>query len=183
MDFEAVHSKYVQGRVYWLVIHLQKVAPPFATSPTMIQRVQPDDNVGLIVDLHTPGINVTMATGKAITVTVQNLSFKLDCTRGVKLVEDPAMRFQLQVDVKKLKEHEFTVQVTVGTDENDTPAVREVMDLICKGFDAIENRYPEDERECLDSHEELKMLALFPALFDRYSVACKAKTQQEEVDT
>ncbi|CAG8981546.1 hypothetical protein HYALB_00013931 [Hymenoscyphus albidus] len=183
MYFEAVHSKYALGREYWLVVHRENIATSLATSPTMLRRVQLDDNVDILVDLHTPGINVTMATVKAITVTVQNLSFKLDCTRGVKLVEDPAMRSQLQVDIKKLKEHEFAVQVTVGTDENDAPAVREVMDLICKGVDAIEKRYPEDERESLDSHEELKMLALFPTLFDRYSVTCKTKTQQEAVDT
>jgi hypothetical protein len=59
-------------------------------------RVQPSaDDANIIVDLHTPGINVAMAAGKVIRVTVQNLSFELDCTQGVKLVEDPAIRFQL----------------------------------------------------------------------------------------
>jgi hypothetical protein len=58
-----------------------------------------------------------MAAGKVIRVTVQNLSFELDCTQGIKLVEDPAMRFQLQVDIKKRTEQEFVIEVTVGTDE------------------------------------------------------------------
>jgi len=65
----------------------------------------------------TPGISVVMAAGKVVRVTVQNLSFELDCTQGVKLVEDPAMRFQLQVDIKKRTKQEFAVEVTVGTDE------------------------------------------------------------------
>ena len=62
----------------------------------MLNRVQPSaDDANIVFDLHTPGINVTMAAGKLIRVTVQNLSFELDCTQGVKLVDNPAMRFQL----------------------------------------------------------------------------------------
>jgi hypothetical protein len=84
----------------------------------MLDRVQPSVNdTDIIVDLHTPGINVTMAARKVVRVTVQNLSFELDCTQGVKLVEDPAMRFQLQVKIKKRSKLEFTVEVVVGTDE------------------------------------------------------------------
>src|SRR6266487_1278364 len=98
MPFEAFHSEFAQGRVFWLVVYLEKPATPLAFSSTMLDRVQPSaDDANIIVDLHTPGINVTMAAGKVIRVTVQNLSFELDYTQGVKLVEDPAMRFQEQV--------------------------------------------------------------------------------------
>lgn len=38
-------------------------------------------------------------------------------TQGVRLVEDPAMRFQLQVEIKEQTKQEFVVEVTVGTDE------------------------------------------------------------------
>ena len=118
MSFEAFHSEYAQGRVYWLVVYLKKPATPLAFSSTMLDRVQPSANdANIVVDLHTPGINVTMAAGKVIRVTVQNLSFELDCTQGVKLVEDPAMRFQLQVEIKERTKQEFAVEVTVGTDE------------------------------------------------------------------
>lgn len=108
MSFEAFYSEYAQGRVYWLVVYLKKLATPLAFSSTMLDRVQPSANdANIIVDLHTPGINVTMAAGEVIRVTVQNLSFELDCTQGVKLVEDSAMRFQLQVDIKKRTKHSW----------------------------------------------------------------------------
>ena len=88
-----------------MVVYLKKPATPLAFSSTMLDRVQPSaDNANIAVDLHTPGINVTMAARKVIRVTVQNLSFELDCTQGVKLVEDPAMQFQLQVDIRKRTE-------------------------------------------------------------------------------
>ena len=84
----------------------------------MLDRVQPSANdANIVVDLHTPGINVTMAAGKVVRVIVQKLSFELDCTQGVKLVEDPAMRFQLQVEIKERTKQEFAVEVTVGTNE------------------------------------------------------------------
>jgi hypothetical protein len=84
----------------------------------MLDRVQPSANdANIVVDLHTPGINVTIAAGKVIRVMVQNLGFELDCTQGVKLVEDPAMRFQLQVEIKERTKQEFAVEVTFGTNE------------------------------------------------------------------
>jgi len=58
-----------------------------------------------------------MGARKVVRVTVQNLSFELDRTQRVKLVEDPAMRFQLQVEIKERSKEEFVVEVTVGTDE------------------------------------------------------------------
>jgi hypothetical protein len=118
MPFEAFHSEYAHGRVYWLVVHLKKPAASIEHSSTMLSRVQPSaDDANIIVDLHTLGMNVTMAGRKVIRVTVQNLSFELDCTHGVKLVEDPVMRFQLQVEIKEQTKQEFAVEVTVGTDE------------------------------------------------------------------
>src|SRR6266536_4002478 len=105
MSFEAFYSEYAQGRVYWLVVYLKKPATPLAFSSTMLDRVQPSANdANIVVDLHTPGINVRMAAGKVIRVMVQNLNFELDCTQGVKLVEDPAMRFQEQVWTHVVKE-------------------------------------------------------------------------------
>lgn len=41
-----------------------------------------------------------------VRVTVQSLSFELNCTDGVKLIEDLAMRFQLQVDIKEQTKQE-----------------------------------------------------------------------------
>jgi hypothetical protein len=47
----------------------------------MLDRVQPSANdATIVVDLYTPGINVTKAARKVIRVTVQNLGFELDCT-------------------------------------------------------------------------------------------------------
>jgi hypothetical protein len=63
------------------------------------------------------GTNVTTAAGKAVKATVQNPSFELDCTQGVRLVEDPSMRFQLQVEIKGRTKQEFAVGITIGTDE------------------------------------------------------------------
>jgi hypothetical protein len=51
---------------------------------------------------------------KVIRVTVQNLSFELDCTQGVNLVEDPAMLFQLQVEIQERPKQEFTVRSQLG---------------------------------------------------------------------
>ena len=118
MPFEAFYSEFAQGRVFWLVLYLKKPATPLAFSNTMLNRVQPSaDDANIVADLHTPGINITMAARKVIRVTVQNLSFELDCTQGVKLVDDPAMRFQLQVEIKEQTMQEFAIKITVGTDE------------------------------------------------------------------
>jgi len=184
MPFEAFHSKYAHGRVYWLVVYLKKPATPLALSSTMLGRVQPSaDDADIVVDLHTLDINVTTAARKVIRVTVHNLSFELDCTQGVKMVENPAMRFQLQVEIEERTKDEFAVEVTVGTDEDDTLAVREVMDLICERVDNIEMSYPADERERCDSHEHLKILALPPAWLDQYKITCQTTAQKEAVDT
>ena len=83
----------------------------------MLDHAQPSIAILISSSISTPGINVTMAAGKVIRVMVQNLSFELDCTQGVKLVEDPAMRFQLQVEIKEQTKQEFVVEVIVGTDE------------------------------------------------------------------
>ena len=62
----------------------------------MLDRVQPSTyDANIVVDLYTPGINITIVAGKSIRVMVQNLSFELDCTQEVKLIDDPAMRFKL----------------------------------------------------------------------------------------
>jgi hypothetical protein len=45
------------------------------------------------------------------------LNFELDCTQGVKLVEDLTMRLQLRVKIKERTKQEFAVRVTVRTDE------------------------------------------------------------------
>jgi len=88
--------------VFWLLVYLEKPATPLAFCSTMLDRVQPSaGDTNIIVDLYTPSVNVTMAAVKAIRATLQNLSFELDCTQGVRLVEDPAMRFQLQVEIKE----------------------------------------------------------------------------------
>jgi hypothetical protein len=66
----------------------------------MLSRVKASaSDPNIFVDLHTPGINVTLVAGKVLKVTVENLTFKLNCTHKVKLVEDPAMRFQLKVNI------------------------------------------------------------------------------------
>ena len=96
MPFEAFHSEYAHGRMYWLVVHIKKPAAPIEPGSTMLRRVQLSTTNDIIVDLHSLGMNVALAGGKVIRVSVQSLSFDLDCTDGVKLVEDLAMRFQLQ---------------------------------------------------------------------------------------
>jgi hypothetical protein len=116
MSFAAFHSEGLQGRTYWLVVHLTK--PTLALSDTMVERVQASTNdSNIFIDHHTPGINVTMGDKKVLRVTVQNLTFELDCERGVKLLEDPAMRFQLKVEISKESEWDFVIKVIVGTDE------------------------------------------------------------------
>ena len=101
-----------------MVVHLKKLATLLAFGSRMLNCVQPSpDDTDIVIDLHALGINVTIAAGKIIRVTVQNLSFELDCTQGVKLVNDPAMRFQAQVEIKKQTKQEFTIEVTVEMDE------------------------------------------------------------------
>jgi len=66
-------------RVFWLVVHFKKPYTPLAFSNTMLDSVQPSaDDTNIALDLYTLGINVTMAAGKVIRVTVPNLSFELD---------------------------------------------------------------------------------------------------------
>ena len=77
-----------------MVVYLKKPAIPLAFSSTMLDRVQPSaKDTNIIVDPYTDGINVAMTAGKIIRATVQNLTCELDCTEGVKLVENPAIRF------------------------------------------------------------------------------------------
>jgi len=45
---------------------------------------------------------------------------------------------------------------------NDTPAVREVIDLVCDRADAIVVSYPEkDERELHDSYKAIKIFSVY----------------------
>ncbi|CZR69729.1 uncharacterized protein PAC_19629 [Phialocephala subalpina] len=74
------------------------------------------------------------------------------------------MRSHLRVEIKEQTKQGFGVEITDGTGEDDTSAVRKVKDLICETLDTIEMSYPkEDERERYDSHEDLKILAIYPA--------------------
>lgn len=58
-----------------------------------------------------------MGTGRVLGVMVQDLTFELNCTLKVKLVEDPAMRFQLKVNISGENKQEFVVEVIVGRDK------------------------------------------------------------------
>jgi hypothetical protein len=118
MRFETFYSEFTQGRVFLLVVRLEKPATLPAFSNTMLDRVRSSaDDIKIIVDIHTPGINATMVARKIVRVTVQDLSFELDCTQGIKLVEDPAMRFQLKVGISEENKQEFVVKAIVGKDE------------------------------------------------------------------
>lgn len=185
MPFTAFHSTQAQGRIFWLVVHLKKPSSALAPSDTMLSRVKASANdPDIFVDLHTPGIDVTLVAGKVLKVTVENLTFKLDCTRKVKLIEDLAMRFQLKVNISEENKWEFIVDVTVGKDENDSLAVRQVMDLICERVDAIEMSYANPRaRERQESHEELKFLAVLPAWMDHYKVTCRTLAQERAINT
>jgi hypothetical protein len=58
------------------------------------------------------------------------------------------------------------------------------MDLICEKVEAIGISYPkEDERERCDSHEDLKILAVYPAWLDHYKITCQTAAQEEAVNT
>jgi hypothetical protein len=117
MSFAAFYSESFQGRTYWLVVHLK---PPsaLALSDTMVKRIQASTNdPNIFIDHHTTGINITMGARNALRVTVQDLTFELDYEREVKLLEDPAMRFQLKVEISNKNEWGFVVKVIVGTDE------------------------------------------------------------------
>jgi hypothetical protein len=94
IPFKAFYSEFAQRHVFWSLVYLKKPAAPLSFSSTILDRVQPSaDNANIVVDLYAPGMNVVIATGKVIRVTVQNLRVDLDCTQGGGLVEDPAMRF------------------------------------------------------------------------------------------
>jgi hypothetical protein len=83
MPVEAFHSEFAQGRVFWLVVRLPEgTCPILAVSSTMLDCVQSSvDNANIIVDLHTPGIDATIAAGKVVKVIVKNLSFTQDYTQ------------------------------------------------------------------------------------------------------
>jgi hypothetical protein len=118
MPFKASYSEYAQGRTFWLVVHLKKPSSALALRDSMVERVQASANdPDIFVDLYTTGVNLTMGAGRVLRVTVQNLTFELDCTRKVELVENPAMRFQLKVDISSENKREFVVEVIVGRDE------------------------------------------------------------------
>jgi hypothetical protein len=57
------------------------------------------------------------------------------------------------------------------------------MDLICQRVSTIEMNYPEDERELYDSHEDLKILAVYPAWLAHYKITCQTDVQEEAVNT
>ncbi|KUJ09516.1 uncharacterized protein LY89DRAFT_676297 [Mollisia scopiformis] len=135
----------------------------------MLERVA-FANPNIFVDLHTPGIDVTLA-GKVLKVTVENLTFELDYRRKVK------------VNISEENEWEFRVDVTIGKDENDSLAVRQVMDLICERVDDIEMSYANPRaRERQESHEELKFLAALPAWMDHYKVTCRTPAQERAIN-
>lgn len=46
------------------------------------------------------------------------MTFKLDCTCKVKLIEDLAMRFQLKVNILEQNQWEFIVEVVIRTHYN-----------------------------------------------------------------
>ena len=184
MSFEALYSKYAQGRTFWLVVHLQKPALALAVSETMLERVQlPSANADIVVDLHAPGIMLAISPTKVLTVTVQHLSFQLDCKGPVKLIDNPALRFQLQISIEKRTESEFAVGILVGIDAGDTLAVRNVMDLICEKVNAIESSYSPDAQEPFDTHEELKILAALHPWLVNYKVTYSTDTQRQAIDT
>jgi len=59
----------------------------------MLSRAKASANdPDIFIDLYTPGIDVTLA-GKVLKVTVENLTFELDCTHEVEWLEDSTLRF------------------------------------------------------------------------------------------
>jgi hypothetical protein len=118
MPFNATHHETVLGREFFLVVHLKKPPSIITLSPTMLERVKASANdPDIFVDLHTPGIAIAMAAGKVLRVTIQDMTFALDCTSKVTLVEDVALRFRLAVQITEESDREFVIQTTVGTDE------------------------------------------------------------------
>lgn len=71
MPFTALYSTQTLGRIFWLVVHLQKPSSALALSDTMLERVKTSANdPDIFVDLHTPGIGVTLVAEKVLEVTV-----------------------------------------------------------------------------------------------------------------
>ena len=184
----SIHIEYTDEAhidpTFWLVVHLQKPALALAVSDTILERVQHSfENTDIVVDIHTQGIMLEMSSTKVLTVTVQNLSFQLDCKGPVELIKNPALRFQLQISIEQRTESEFAVRILVGTDAGDTPKVRDVMDLIYKNLNDIELSYPDDAQETFDIHEEVKMLATFDHRLVNYKVTCSTNAQRQAIDT
>lgn len=72
----------------------QKTPSALTLNNKMFLRVKASANdPNIFVDLHAPGVDITLVAGKVLKVTVQILTFKLDCTRSAKLIKDSAMRF------------------------------------------------------------------------------------------
>jgi len=184
MSLEPFDSKFAPGRVFWLVIHRTQPASPLVPGSARLVRTQIPASSSTPVSVvdHTPGMNFTMAGERVLRCTVENLSFDLDCGRGVMLVEDPTMRYQITVKIAERSTQEFVVEAHLGTDENDTADAREVMDLICEKVNDIEMRYDEYERESCDSHEEAKILAVHATWANEYEVLTQTAAQKDTVD-
>ena len=56
--------------------------------------------------------------------------------------------------------------------------MREVIELICERVNTIEKNYPEDEKEHCHCHEDLKILAVYPAWLDHYKITYQRVAQR-----
>lgn len=83
----------------------------------MLDRIQPSaDDANIVVDPHTPGKNATVAAGKTLRATEQNLSFALDYTQG-QVGRGSGLAIPSQVEITERSKGEFVVKVTVRTDD------------------------------------------------------------------
>jgi hypothetical protein len=167
-----------------MVVHLRQPAAALAVGDTMLSRLQPSPtNANIFVDPHTPGIGLALSPAGTLTVTVQNLSFQLLCRDTIlQLVPHHALQYQLRVEVTQRGQYEFAVEVVNGTDEADSPAVLQVIDLFCQKIDAIESNYPPDAQMRLETHEEFKFTTSLPRWRVDYEATIRTMAQRDALD-
>jgi hypothetical protein len=151
----------------------------------MLHRLWPSpSNADFVVDLHTPGITFSMSPTRCLVVTAHDFSFELFCNAtSVQIVSNLALQYQLQVRITQRDQYEFAVEFTAMTDEADSPAVREVMDVFCQEINAIEERYPQDQQELIQHHEDFKHLTSLDRWIVDYEVTLSTNAQGNAIGT
>ncbi|KAH8663710.1 hypothetical protein BGZ60DRAFT_529962 [Tricladium varicosporioides] len=146
MSFVPEYQSIWHGRIFYIIVTFDT-----PSAGQILVETYPEGKV-----VVTPS-----QTGEFLKVTAQGIEFKLDCRNGVQPVKIPeAMKFRIErIKVQSTSQSNtrtFKVRVEVGTDEDDSAKVTELLDEICKAVDLIESKLDKLDRLGIRSHEQLK---------------------------